>query len=154
MLQKIIGFFGIFVLLGIAWLLSNDKKNINFRIVFWGIGLQLIFAILILKTGPGQATFFYAKAFITKLLSFTDAGASFLFGNLYLGDPGVITDSAKSGPFQLWDPQTSQYVNIGIVFAFHILPTIIFFASSSVKVWLDETGQILMISLVCVAKVE
>ncbi len=129
MLQKIIAFFGIFVLLGIAWLLSNDKKNINYRVVFWGIGLQVIFAILILKTGPGQATFLYAKIFITKLLSFTDAGASFLFGNLYLGDPGVIKDTAKSGPFQLWDPQTGQYVNIGIVFAFHILPTIIFFAA-------------------------
>ena len=85
MQQKIIGFFGIFVLLGIAWLFSNNKKKVNFRIIIWGILLQIIFAFLILKTGPGQSLFFFARAFITKLLSFTDAGAAFLFGNLYLG---------------------------------------------------------------------
>ncbi|MDW7682049.1 MAG: Na+ dependent nucleoside transporter N-terminal domain-containing protein, partial [bacterium] len=55
MLPKIFGIFGIFALLGIAWLLSNNKKKIDFRIILWGIGLQLVFAILILKTGPGQA---------------------------------------------------------------------------------------------------
>ena len=129
MIQKLIGIFGVFVLLGIAWLLSNNKKNINFRVVIWGIGLQVLFAVLILKTGPGQAVFFYAKAFITKLLSFTDEGASFLFGNLYLGDPGITEGMNRGGPYQLWDPTSHQYVNIGIIFAFHILPTIIFFAS-------------------------
>ncbi len=129
MIQRIIGFFGIFVLLGIAWLLSNNKKKINYRIVFWGIGLQLIFAVLILKTGPGQALFFYAREFITRLLSFTDAGASFLFGKLYLGDPGVAEGLKQGEPYQLWDPSNGRFVNIGIVFAFHILPTIIFFAS-------------------------
>jgi len=128
-LPKIFGLFGIFALLGIAWLLSNNKKKIDFRIILWGIGLQLVFAILILKTGPGQALFFYARAFITQLLSFTDAGASFLFGNLYLGDPGIMEALGRGEPLQLWDPNTSQFVNIGIIFAFHILPTIIFFAS-------------------------
>jgi len=128
-LQKITAFFGIFVLLGIAWLLSNNKKRINFRIIIWGVLLQLIFAILILKTGPGQALFFYARAFITKLLSFTDAGASFLFGNLYLGDPSIVENVGQSGTLQVWDSTSEKFVNIGIIFAFHILPTIIFFAS-------------------------
>ena len=89
MIQRLIGIIGIFVLLGIAYLMSNNRKKIDYRVVVWGIALQLIFAILILKTGPGKALFFYARAFITKLLSFTDAGASFLFGNLYMGDPGI-----------------------------------------------------------------
>lgn len=129
MLQKITGFFGIFILLGLAWLLSNNKKKINFRIVIWGLLLQLIFAILILKTGPGQTVFLYARAFITKLLSFTDAGASFLFGNLYLGDPGIVKELGKGLPLQLWDSGAQKFVDIGIIFAFHILPTIIFFAS-------------------------
>jgi len=128
-LQRMIAFFGIFVLLGIAWLLSNNKKKINFRIVIWGLLLQIIFAILILKTGPGQAVFFFARAFITKLLSFTDAGASFLFGNLYLGDSDIVQQVGGAGPFQLKDSVTGNFVNIGIIFAFHILPTIIFFAS-------------------------
>jgi len=128
-LERLIAFFGIFVLLGIAWLLSNNKKKINFRIVIWGLLLQMIFAIIILKTGPGQSVFFFARAFITKLLSFTDAGASFLFGNLYRGDPDIIKQIGGAGPFQLKDAVTGNFVNIGIVFAFHILPTIIFFAS-------------------------
>ena len=129
MLQKIIGFFGIFFLLGLAWLLSNNKKKINYRIVIWGLFLQLSFAIIILKTGPGKKLFFYAKLFITKILSFTDAGASFLFGNLYLGEQGVVKDLGGPGTFQLWDGASGQFVDIGIVFAFHILPTIIFFAA-------------------------
>ena len=129
MLQKITAFFGIFVLLGLAWLLSNNKKKINFRIIIWGLLLQLIFAILILKTGPGQAVFMYARAFITKLLSFTDAGASFLFGNIYLGDSGIVQGLGKGLPLQLWDSGAQKFVDIGIIFAFHILPTIIFFAA-------------------------
>ncbi|NOZ62295.1 MAG: NupC/NupG family nucleoside CNT transporter [Calditrichaeota bacterium] len=129
MLQRLIGIIGIFVLLGIAWLLSNNRRKIDYRVVAWGIALQILFAVIILKTGPGQALFFYARAFITKLLSFTDAGASFLFGNLYLGDPGIAESMGQGGPYQLWDPATQHFVNIGIIFAFHILPTIIFFAS-------------------------
>ncbi len=127
--QRLISFFGIFVLLGIAWLMSNNKRNINFRVVGWGLGLQILFAVLILKTGPGQAVFFYAKAAITRLLSFTDAGASFLFGKLYLGSEGIVKELGAQGPFQLKDAVTGQFVDIGIIFAFHILPTIIFFAS-------------------------
>ena len=129
MLQRIISFFGIFALLGIAWLLSNNKKKISFRVIIWALLLQLTFAIIILKTGPGQLVFFYARAFITKLLSFTDVGASFLFGNLYLGNSDITQQLGQSGPLQLHDGATGQFVDIGIIFAFHILPTIIFFAS-------------------------
>lgn len=128
-LQRVIAFFGIFVLLGIAWLFSNNKKKISFRVVIWGLLLQLIFAVLILKTGPGQAVFFIARGAIAKLLSFTDSGASFLFGNLYLGDGDLVKQLGADGPFQLYNANTDSFVNIGIVFAFHILPTIIFFAS-------------------------
>lgn len=128
-LEKITAIFGVFVLLGLAWLLSNNKRKISYRVVIWGLLLQLIFAIIILKTGPGQAIFFFARAFIGKLLSFTDAGASFLFGNIYLGDSNVVGQLGGSGPFQIRDGATGQFVDIGIIFAFHILPTIIFFAS-------------------------
>lgn len=129
MIYRLISFIGIFFILGLAWLMSNNKKRINYRTVLWGIVLQLIFAILILKTGPGQAVFFFARAFIEKLLSFTDAGASFLFGNIYRGDPDILEQIGGPGPMQLWDAGAQQFVNIGIIFAFHILPTIIFFAS-------------------------
>ncbi|MEE4310415.1 MAG: Na+ dependent nucleoside transporter N-terminal domain-containing protein, partial [candidate division KSB1 bacterium] len=127
--QRLTGVLGIFVLLGIAWLLSNNRKKISFRVVGWGLALQLLFAVIILKTGPGRAIFFYAKAAITKLLSFTDEGASFLFGNLYLGDSGVVKALGREGTMQIMDGTSGNFVDIGIIFAFHILPTIIFFAS-------------------------
>ena len=129
MLERGVSFIGIFVLLGLAWLLSNNKKRISYRVVIWGVLLQLIFAVIILKTAPGHAIFFFARAFIAKLLSFTDAGASFLFGNLYLGDPEIVKNVGASGTLQLWNSTTKSFVDIGIIFAFHILPTIIFFAS-------------------------
>ncbi|MFQ5750463.1 MAG: NupC/NupG family nucleoside CNT transporter [bacterium] len=128
-MERLISVGGCFVLLGIAWLLSNNKRQINYRVVLWGLLLQLIFAVIILKTTPGQALFFYAKAAITKLLSFTDAGASFLFGSLYRGDPDIVKAIGGSGPYQIMDPGSGQFVNIGIIFAIHVLPTIIFFAS-------------------------
>ncbi len=136
MLYRMISFVGIFVILGIAWLMSNNKRNINYRTVFWGIALQLVFAVIILKTGPGKALFFFARAFIDRLLSFTDAGAYFLFGKLYLATSDIVhtPEIARQigrnvGPMQLYDAGAKGFVNIGIVFAIHILPTIIFFAS-------------------------
>jgi len=129
-MERLISFAGCFVLLGIAWLMSNNKKMINYRVVLWGLFLQIIFAVVILKTGPGQAVFFYAKAAITKLLSFTDAGASFLFGNIYRGDPGIVSALGDGrGPYQIWDPTNGTFIDIGISFAIHVLPTIIFFAA-------------------------
>ncbi len=128
-MERLLSFFGCFVLIGIAWLLSNNKRQINYRVVIWGLLLQLVFAVIILKTAPGQAVFFYAKAVITKLLSFTDIGAEFLFGNIYRGDPDVVKGLGGGGPYQLWDAGSGSFVNIGISFAIHVLPTIIFFAS-------------------------
>ncbi|MFQ6618012.1 MAG: NupC/NupG family nucleoside CNT transporter [Fidelibacterota bacterium] len=132
-MQRLIGVAGIFVILGIAWLLSNNKKRINFRVVIWGILLQIVFALIILKTTPGQAVFSGARVAITKLLSFTDHGASFLFGNIYFGDEGIVKEVGASygrnGALQVFDSATGEFINIGIIFAFHILPTIIFFAS-------------------------
>lgn len=129
LLLRFISFLGLFFLLGIAWLMSNNRRKINFRTVGWGLALQAVFAGLILKTEPGRQVFFFTREVITKLLGFTDAGASFLFGNLYRGDPGIVQQIGGPGPLQLWDSGAHQFVNIGIVFAFHILPTIIFFAS-------------------------
>lgn len=126
---RLLDLTGMIAFLGIAWLLSHDRRRVNFRVVAWGIALQLLFAFIILKTSPGHAIFFFARAFIARLLSFTDAGASFLFGNLYRGDPGIVDTLGGPGPFQLYDASTDQFVNIGIIFAVHVLPTIIFFAS-------------------------
>lgn len=108
--RHIISLLGIFVLLGLAWLLSNNKKKINFRVIGWGLFLQILFAIIILKTGPGQTAFFYAKAAITRILSFTDAGASFMFGNLYRANAGIVEQIESSnikGHVMLLDSEAS-----------------------------------------------
>jgi CNT family concentrative nucleoside transporter len=116
---------GIFVLMGIAWLLSSNKRKFPWRVAAGGVALQFLFALFILKTPAGLVIFENARRAIVKLLSFTDAGAAFLLGNLYRGAYPV----EGQGPYQLWDPARSQYVDVGLVFAFHVLLTIVFFAS-------------------------
>lgn len=104
-MNKLIGILGLFIFLGIAYLFSNNKKAINWRLVGMGLALQGIFAILVLKIPIGQKFFALLGKIVDKLLSFTGEGAQFIFGNLL---------NNKS---------------IGFVFAFQVLPTIIFFSA-------------------------
>ena len=102
------GFIGIFTLLFIAFLLSENKKNINIKIVSIGLTLQFMFAIFILKTPFGAPIFSFLDQAITTLISFSDSGANFLFTSYIDGvgfHPGLVN------------------------FAFKTLPTIIFFSS-------------------------
>ena len=102
-----IGILGIFILLGIAYLLSNDRSKINYKLVIWGLLIQLIFALLILKSPIGKPIFSYLDKIITKIISFSDAGSDFLFKS-FVPDVGF---------------------HVGLInFAFKALPTIIFFS--------------------------
>jgi len=105
-LNKLVGILGIFVLIGLAWLLSSDRRRFPIRTVVGGLTLQWALALLVLKTEAGRYVFELAARAVTHLLRFSDAGASFLFGQL-------VDDT------QSW----------GFVFAFRVLPTIIFFSS-------------------------
>ncbi|MCK5147763.1 NupC/NupG family nucleoside CNT transporter [bacterium] len=129
MLLRLISFFGVFALMGLAFLLSNNRKKINKRTIGFGISLQFLFALIILKSSIGKNIFAGARIAVTKLLSFTDHGAEFLFGKLYLGVDGIAETMGKGGPFLLTDSSTGALTEIGPIFAFHVLPTIIFFAS-------------------------
>ena len=102
------GMIGMIFLLGIAFILSNNRRQINYRIIVWGLSLQFIFGILILKTPLGKPLFGFFDKVITKLISFSDAGSDFLFKSLV---PGV------------------GYHEAMVNFAFRALPTIIFFSS-------------------------
>ena len=102
------GMIGMILLLGIAFILSNNRRQINYRIIVWGLSLQFIFGILILKTPLGKPLFGFFDKVITKLISFSDAGSDFLFKSLV---PGV------------------GYHEAMVNFAFRALPTIIFFSS-------------------------
>ncbi len=108
-MQRLVGLLGIAAILGIAYLMSNNRKAINYRVVYWGLGLQLTFAIFILATPIGKPVFMFLDGAVNKLLSFSDEGAAFLFGALAIS-PG-------------------QQDSLGFFFAFQILPTIIFFSA-------------------------
>jgi len=129
LMEHVISFLGLFAFMGVAWLLSNNKRQMPWRVIFWGVLLQVVFALIILRTTPGRWVFDGARVVINRILSFTDYGASFLFGNLYRGEEGVVRTLGDSGPYQIRDATTGNFINIGIVFAIHVLPTIIFFAS-------------------------
>jgi CNT family concentrative nucleoside transporter len=103
------GLFGLALVAGLAYLFSIDKKRINWRLVLIGIILQFGFAFLVLNTGWGRDSFDFISKLFVRLFSFASDGAQFVFGSLAIspGAPG----------------------SLGFMFAFQILPTIIFFAS-------------------------
>ncbi len=130
MLNNLTSLLGIVVLLGMAWILSNNRRKFPWRAAGWGIGLQLTLAVLLLKTPWGAAFFGGARNFVNRLLGFTDAGASFLWGNLYRTDENLVAYINPEGGFvQVTNSITGQLMPIGTVFVIHILPTIIFFSS-------------------------
>ena len=106
-MERLIGIAGILVLLGIALAMSNNRKAISWQLVTWGLGIQILFAIIILKTPVGAPFFGAIDIGIKNLLSFSDAGSDFLFKSFR---HGVVEDPLMN-------------------FAFRILPTLIFFSS-------------------------
>ncbi len=111
---------GLAVILALAYLLSSARRAIDFRTVGWGLGLQFLFALIVLKTSVGRIVFQTAGAYITKLLNFTYVGSSFVFGPL--GDPNIWPKIMTN----VLGQEGGQYANI---FAFMVLPTIIFIAA-------------------------
>lgn len=112
------GGLGIFVMLLICYALSSDRKAINWRIVGAGLLMQLVLAILILKVDFVRIGFDYISSFFVVLLDFTDAGAAFVLGDW----PGVA---------QVTDGISGEVFTVGYIFAFKVLPTIIFFSALS-----------------------
>lgn len=99
---------GMAVLIGIGYLLSSQKKSIPWKTIFLGIILQFVLAILVLKVPFINKAFDYAAGFFQVILKYSEEGATFLFGNL-------VTDTKS----------------FGYIFAFQVLPTIIFFSAVS-----------------------
>lgn len=89
---------GVAFFLLIAWLLSSDRKRFPWRVVAWGLGLQLVLALLVLKTQPGFAVFEGIGNFFLRLLDFSEAGASVVFGELAIaGQAGYVLAFAGKG---------------------------------------------------------
>ena len=99
------GLFGLAVLIGIVWLFSNNKKAVDWKLVATGVALQIAFAALVLLVPGGKEVFDWLGHGFVKVLEFVKAGSGFIFGSLM--------DTEK----------------FGFIFAFQVLPTIIFFAA-------------------------
>jgi concentrative nucleoside transporter, CNT family len=100
------GLLGMAVLIGLAYLFSTARKTIQLKTVLWGLGLQLAFGVFVLKFGAGRRIFEFLGDVVNKLLSFAFYGSEFVFGGLGL-----------------------QKSSFGFIFAFQVLPTIIFIAA-------------------------
>ena len=95
------GTLGIVFLLAVAWLLSNNRRAINWRLVGAGLALQVVFALGVLKVPIVNKAFDAVASFFVVVLDFTKAGSAFLFGNII-----ERTDT------------------FGYIFAFQVLPTV------------------------------
>jgi CNT family concentrative nucleoside transporter len=126
LLPRLRSLLGLLALTLIAWLLSTDRKRVPWRVVIWGLSLQILFALFILKTPLGAAVFTTVNRVVVALLNYTNDGASFLFGGLVKNLVPVGTGDIASGSFQ---QVAGQVANTGASFAFSVLPTIIFFCS-------------------------
>ncbi len=118
MIDILFGVFGLIVLIAIAFLFSSSKKEVKWVQVLLGIGLQLVFAFFVLLTPWGAKFFDIIGSFFVKIISFTNEGSEFVFGVL-----------ANQGKFGKAFPEDMQAQGIGFLFAFQVLPTIIFFSS-------------------------
>lgn len=99
------GLVGIFVVLGIAFLFSNNRKAINPRTILGGLAIQVSFAFIVLKWEAGKATLQWLTDGVTNIINYANEGINFLFGGMF---------AAKG---------------IGFVFAFQVLPVVIFFSA-------------------------
>jgi CNT family concentrative nucleoside transporter len=111
---------GLALIFAIAFAFSTNRRAVRPRIVAWGLGLQFVFALLVLKTTVGQTIFKVLGDRIKQLLDYSEVGAAFVFGPL--GSQAVWADVMT----KVLGPTGAQY---GLIFAFQVLPTIIFIAA-------------------------
>jgi CNT family concentrative nucleoside transporter len=117
-LDRFTGVLGILAVLLAAYLGSTDRKRIRWRTIAWGLGLQFTFAFLVLRFNYGQQFMAWAGGVVTSMLSATFAGTRVLFGQLGLPNSGAFGNLLPSQP-----------PNQGAIFAFQVLPTIIFISA-------------------------
>jgi|Deesub1362A_J573_1020465.scaffolds.fasta_scaffold00171_53 CNT family concentrative nucleoside transporter len=114
MIYNLVSLIGIFILMLFAWALSTNRRVINWRVIFWGVVIQLLFALFIFVVPAGTRFFLFINDVVVKVISVAGEGAKFIFGRLAL-PPGTKNEFGEE--------------SLGWIFAFQALPTIIFFAS-------------------------
>ena len=112
--MRITSIIGYITLLFIAWLISSNRKNINWRVITWGAVIQIIFAGFLFLFPAGAKLFMFINRIVLAVLDSATAGTKFVFGRLALG-PGTIGNAGET--------------SLGYFLAFQALPTIVFFAA-------------------------
>jgi CNT family concentrative nucleoside transporter len=113
-MNNLVSFLGIFLIAGFAWLISANRKVVNWRVVFWGIGLQFLFAFFVFVVPVGTKFFLFVNRIVVTLLDSASAGTRFVFGRLAL-PPGTTNEGGEA--------------SLGSILAFQGLATVIFFAA-------------------------
>jgi concentrative nucleoside transporter, CNT family len=125
---RAMGLVGMVSMMGIAWLLSTDRRRVSWRLVGMGVVLQLGFALFVLKTAAGASLFAAGNDLINGLLQFSEAGSRFVFGNLV--DNKIAVGLALSPSPD--DPRVQAenlFAATGSMIAFRVLPTVLFFSA-------------------------
>lgn len=122
--DRLASFVGLLVMVGLCYAASENRKAVNWRPVLWGVGLQLLFGLIVLSPAISDLFYTVVDGGVRKLLSFSEAGATFVFQSVH--------------PHKILDPDGNPVFYVGTLtgvsppvktFAFWILPTIIFFSS-------------------------
>jgi CNT family concentrative nucleoside transporter len=113
-IYNLVSFAGIFILIGLAWALSAQRRNMNWRLIAWGLALQLAVALFIFVVPAGTKVFLVVNDVVVGVIDAAGAGARFVFNRLALG-PGQTNESGEE--------------SLGFMLAFQGFPTIIFFSA-------------------------
>ena len=136
-MQNAVSALGIGIFVVVAWILSEDRKKFPWRVVGWGILLQIVFAFLVLWWEPGSRFFLKLNDVFNALLLFSKQGTMFVFGSLGTADKGDFPISLQEYLTRLGaqsnDPVIQNAIRTGTVpgfiVAFQVLTTIIFFSA-------------------------
>ncbi|UCH80002.1 MAG: hypothetical protein JSW20_09655 [Nitrospiraceae bacterium] len=113
-MYNFVSFAGIFILMAFAWLVSSHRSIVNWRVIIWGLALQIMFALFIFIVPAGAQLFMFINDALVKVIDVASSGTRFLFGRLAL-PPGTTNEVGEE--------------SLGFIFAVQVLPQIIFFAS-------------------------
>lgn len=137
---NLLSFIGIFAFCGIAWLTSENRRVIPWKTVIWGIGLQLILGALVFLVPVTRLAVLMLNDGVNAILDAIEAGSRFVFGSILVPNPGQVPGPTLAGRWIAraitppYAPVPGDYLspdnlNLGYIFAFRALPSVIFFSA-------------------------
>jgi concentrative nucleoside transporter, CNT family len=137
---NLVSFFGIFALCLIAWVGSENRKQVPWKVILWGIGLQLVVGLVVFQFPLSRQIIELISKNINAILNATEAGSRFLFGDLIVPDPAAAPGPVGAGRWiaraitpgyvpVAGDRLAPENISLGYILAFRALPLVVFFSS-------------------------